>query len=181
MTPGWSATTRSWSSTGGARRTMRNEAAMTVHTMSTVELYRRCADEFSTLVGRIGDRWTAPTPCADWDVRALLRHIVEEDLWTPPLFAGLTVAEVGDRFSGDLLGADPVSAFGAAAAQAVTAVEGDGAMERTVHLSFGDVPGREYALQLAADHLVHAWDLSRALGIDVRLDPDAVVAVRTWF
>ena len=48
-----------------------------------------------------------------------------------------------------------------------------------MHLSFGDVPGREYALQLAADHLVHAWDLARALGADTTLDADAVAAVRT--
>jgi uncharacterized protein (TIGR03086 family) len=154
---------------------------MSVHTISTVELYRRCATEFATLVGLVGDRWAAPTPCEGWDVRALLRHIVEEDRWTPPLLAGLTVAEVGDRISGDPGDADPVAAFRAAAALAVSAVQGDGAMERTVHLSFGDVPGREYALQLAADHLVHAWDLSRALGLDVRLDPEAVAAVRTWF
>jgi uncharacterized protein (TIGR03086 family) len=154
---------------------------MSVHTISAVELYRRCATEFATLVGLIGDRWTAPTPCAGWDVRALLRHIVEEDRWTPPLFAGLTVAQVGDSVSGDLGDAGPVSAFGAAAALAATAVRSDGAMESTVHLSFGDVPGREYALQLAADHLVHAWDLGRALGLDVRLDAEAVAAVRTWF
>jgi uncharacterized protein (TIGR03086 family) len=160
---------------------MRSDADMSVDTMSAVELYRRCADEFATRVSLIGDRWTAPTPCAGWDVRALLQHIVEEDRWTPPLFAGLTVAEVGDSISGDLGDADPVSAFDAAAAPAVTAVQGDGAMESTVHLSFGDVPGREYALQLAADHLVHAWDLGRALGLDVRLDPDAVAVVRTWF
>jgi uncharacterized protein (TIGR03086 family) len=160
---------------------MRNEAAMSVRTISTVELYRRCATEFATLVGLVGDRWAAPTPCEGWDVRALLWHIVEEDRWTPPLLAGLTVAQVGDRISGDPGDADPVAAFGAAAALAMTAVQGDGAMERTVHLSFGDVPGREYALQLAADHLVHAWDLSCALGLDVRLDPEAVAAVHTWF
>ena len=50
-----------------------------------------------------------------------------------------------------------------------------------MHLSFGDVPGAEYARQLAADHLVHAWDLARALGVDDRLDPDAVQAVLGWF
>ena len=32
-------------------------------------------------------------------------------------------------------------------------------------------------MQLAADHLVHAWDLGRALGADPDLDPEAVAAV----
>ena len=39
----------------------------------------------------------------------------------------------------------------------------------------------EYARQLAADHLVHAWDLARALGVDDTLDPEAVHAVAEWF
>jgi len=41
--------------------------------------------------------------------------------------------------------------------------------------------GRELARQLAADHLVHAWDLARALGVDDRLDADAVQTVLDWF
>jgi len=36
-------------------------------------------------------------------------------------------------------------------------------------------------VQLAADHLVHAWDLARAIGADQILDTDAVTAVREWF
>jgi hypothetical protein len=36
-------------------------------------------------------------------------------------------------------------------------------------------------MQLAADHLVHAWDLARAIDADQSLDTDAVTAVREWF
>jgi uncharacterized protein (TIGR03086 family) len=54
-------------------------------------------------------------------------------------------------------------------------------MDRIVHLSFGDFPGREYALQLFADHLIHAWDLARAIGVDERLDAALVVSCATWF
>ena len=54
-------------------------------------------------------------------------------------------------------------------------------MERTVHLSFGDVPGGEYAMQLFADHLIHGWDLARAIGADERLDPELVDACAGWF
>jgi uncharacterized protein (TIGR03086 family) len=145
------------------------------------EVYRRASAAFSTAAHRIGDRWQAPTPCADWDVRQLLHHIVEEERWTPPLFAGETIASVGDRFAGDLLGNDPLASLDDAAAAAFDAVRADGAMERTVHLSFGDFAGREYALQLAADHLVHAWDMARAVGADETLDPETVVVIRDWF
>ena len=110
-----------------------------------------------------------------------MHHIVEEELWAPPLLAGRTIAEVGDSLSGDLLGDNPVRAFERASAAAVEAVRSPGAMERTVHLSFGDFPGSEYAMQLAADHLVHAWDLGRAVGADTTLDAESVTAVRAWF
>jgi uncharacterized protein (TIGR03086 family) len=150
-------------------------------TIDARELYRRASAEFTARVHRVGARWTAPTPCADWDVRTLVRHLVEEERWAPPLLDGATIAEVGDRFAGDLLGGDPVGAVEDAASRAVSAVESGDALTRTVHLSFGDVPGREYVMQLAADHLVHAWDLGQAIGDDSALDADAVAAVREWF
>ncbi len=90
-----------------------------------------------------------------------------------------TIADVGDRFAGDQLGDDPLAAFERAHAAALTAV--DEAPDRDVHLSFGDTPRAEYTLQLAADHLVHAWDLARAVGEDDTLDAGAVEAVREWF
>jgi uncharacterized protein (TIGR03086 family) len=154
---------------------------MTIMMLDTVELYRRATEEFAARVRLVGTRWTAATPCADWDVRALVRHVVEEELWAPPLFAGCTIAEVGDSLSGDPLGDDPVRGFELASAAAVDAVSQPGAMLRVVHLSFGDVPGGEYAVQLGADHLVHAWDLARAAGGDTILDEECVQAVRTWF
>jgi uncharacterized protein (TIGR03086 family) len=102
-------------------------------------------------------------------------------LWAPPLLAGSTIAEVGARFAGDVLGDDPRAAWAAASTEAVRAVEDAGAMDQTVHLSFGDFSGSEYALQLFADHLIHAWDLARAIGADERLDAGLVVSCGNWF
>jgi uncharacterized protein (TIGR03086 family) len=153
----------------------------TVVTRDVVSLFRRAAGEFATRVHLVGDRWSASTPCADWDVRALVHHVVEEQRWAPPLFAGATIADVGDRFAGDLLGADPVATFDEAHRKALDAAEAPGALDRVVHLSFGDVPGAEYAMQLAADHLIHAWDLAVAIGSDPALDAEAVASVRAWF
>jgi uncharacterized protein (TIGR03086 family) len=150
-------------------------------TVDVRELYARCSAEFGRRVRLIDGRWNAPTPLPGWDVRRLLHHLVEEEVWAPPLFAGQTIEEVGSRFEGDLLGDDPIRAFDDAATQAVAAIRAEGALERTVHLSFGDHPGREYAMQLAADHLVHAVDLARALGVDDTLDAETAAAVRDWF
>jgi uncharacterized protein (TIGR03086 family) len=150
--------------------------------MNAADLHRQACELFDRAVGQIRpDQWAAPTPCAGWDVRTLVNHVAAEELWTPPLMAGRTIAEVGDRFDSDVLGEDPVAAHNEAAGAAIEAVAADGALERTVHLSFGDVPAEEYAMQLFADHLVHAWDLARAIGADERLDPELVAAAATWF
>jgi uncharacterized protein (TIGR03086 family) len=80
-----------------------------------------------------------------------------------------------------VLAGDPKAVWAAASAGAVQAVGEDGAMDRIVHLSFGDFPGREYVLQLFADHLIHAWDLARAIGSDERLDSRLIASCATWF
>jgi len=144
-------------------------------------LYRRTAEAWNERVAAVGpDAWTHRTPCEDWTVRELVNHVTGENLWAPPLFEGATIAEVGDRFDGDLLGEDPAATARAAAADAVASagrVPADG----TVHLSFGETPVDEYLAQLAADHLVHAWDLAAATGGDRRFDPEVVAAVGAWF
>ena len=140
-----------------------------------VDLHRRAVGEFDRRVHAIEDgQWHLPTPCADWDVRALVNHLVYEDRWTVPLMRGQTIEQVGDRFDGDLLGDEPVPAWEEASQGALAAMQEPGAMERTVHLSFGDHPGEEYAWQLFVDHLIHAWDLARGIGADERLDPELV-------
>jgi len=152
-----------------------------LRTVDVTEVFALGVGEFATRVHAVDGRWDEPSVLPGWTVRELVRHVVEEDLWAPPLFSGATVAEIGDRFAGDLLGDDPVAAFDEAAAAALAAVRAPDAMGTTVHLSFGDHPGSEYAMQLAADHLVHAWDLARSLGVDDRLDTAAVAAVADWF
>jgi len=112
---------------------------------------------------------------------AVVNHLAGENRWAPPLFAGGTGEEVGDRYQGNLVGDDPVAAWDDSAAAAATAVDGPDALDRIVRLSFGDVPGHEYAMQLFADLLVHGWDLAHAIGAEERLDPELVDACAAWF
>jgi uncharacterized protein (TIGR03086 family) len=156
--------------------------------MHVTELHRRSVEEFAgrldALTSLPADGWHGPTPCTEWDVRALLNHVVYEDLWTVPLMEGATIEEVGARFDGDLLGDDPAGALGAAraACDAATMATASGVVAgNTVHLSFGDASADEYAYQLAADHLIHGWDLSAATGGDRTIDPELVAACAEWF
>jgi len=119
-------------------------------------------------------KWSAATPCQDWDVRTLVNHVVGELLWMPPLLEGKTVADVGDRLDGDILGADPHATWTSAVADARAAASEPGAQDRTVHLSFGDFPGGDYLGQVTSDLVIHSWDLARAVGASDRLDPTLV-------
>lgn len=149
-----------------------------------VELHGRCGQRFAALVAGVGPgQWHDGTPCSEWDVRTLVHHLLYEQCWVPPLFEGLGLEQVGDRFEGDLMGDDASAWPGLLASsieQAHAAVAQPGALDRTVHLSFGDASGREYAIQLVADFAIHAWDLARATGQDDTLDPGAVALLLPW-
>jgi uncharacterized protein (TIGR03086 family) len=147
-----------------------------------LELLRHAAARFDRLVAEIREpRWNDPTPCPGWTVRTLVNHVVVEDLWAAELFAGRTIAEVGDQLDGDQLGAVPADRWQEALRGGLAAAGTPDAMTETVHLSFGDVLGSEYAMQLFADHLVHGWDLAVALGMPAALDPDDAAAALAWF
>ena len=149
--------------------------------LSAQAAYARGVETFDAVLRRVRtDQWTAATPCVEWDVRTLVNHVVGEDRWVPPLLAGLTIAEVGDTLAGDLLGDDPQSAWDRARLEAEEAVS---AMpdHRIVALSAGPTPVAEYLWQLAADHLIHAWDLATAVGIALVFDDDLAAAVEDWF
>jgi uncharacterized protein (TIGR03086 family) len=146
------------------------------------ELHRRAVDGMTARISDIKDtRWSSATPCSDWDLRDLVNHVTSECLWTAPLMAGKTVAEIGDVFDGDVLGTDPKSSWDAAARGAVEAISVPGALTRSVHLSFGDFPGDEYVRQMFADMLIHSWDVARATGGDELLDQELVSACAAWF
>ncbi|MFG2497722.1 TIGR03086 family metal-binding protein [Streptomyces sp. NPDC048441] len=122
------------------------------------------------------DQWDARTPCTDWSVSDLVNHLTAEQLWVPSLVRdGATIASVGDAFDGDMLGPDPVASWDTAAAASRGAFQEPGALDRTVHLSFGDTSAVFYCGQMISDLVVHAWDLSRAIGADEKL-PDDLVA-----
>jgi uncharacterized protein (TIGR03086 family) len=146
-----------------------------------LQLHATAVAEFDRRVHAVApDQWNAPTPCTEWDVRTLVNHLVYEQLWVPPLLDGATIAEIGDRFDGDLVGDDPVGAWEASVKSARDALAQPGALDRIVHLSFGDIPGGEYCVQLITDLTVHAWDLARGIGADDRLDPELATLVHDW-
>ncbi|WP_175410966.1 TIGR03086 family metal-binding protein [Streptomyces sp. TRM64462] len=136
-----------------------------------LDRHAEALDLFSSRVHAIrDDQWDDPTPCTEWSVRDLVNHLTGEQLWVVDLVReGRTVKEVGDAYDGDVLGDDPVATWDRAMAGARDAFREKGALDRTVNLSSGDTAATAYCSQMVADTVVHAWDLSRAIGADERL------------
>lgn len=110
------------------------------------------------------DRWDAPSPCEDWTVRDVARHVVD----TQGLFAGFIDRSLGELPSVD---DDPVGALegalGATQANlddpAVAGTAYDGMMGPTTYEASAD-------RFLGADLVVHRWDLGTGAGLAVELD-----------
>jgi uncharacterized protein (TIGR03086 family) len=138
-------------------------------------LFEAASDTFDDKLHQVPpDGWGNPTPCTEWDVHALVNHVVGEHRWVEPLMAGKTIADVGSGLDGDLLGEDPTAAWHHATGPSHAAFAEPGAMDSTVHLSYGDERAAAYCEQLIFDNVVHAWDLARGAGVDDTLPPDLV-------
>jgi uncharacterized protein (TIGR03086 family) len=149
--------------------------------MDLLEAFDASRAEFGGRVHRVGaDQWSAPTPCTEWSVRDLVNHLVGEHLWAPLLLGGATIAEVGDRFDGDVLGDDPVRAWDRAERESNAAFHRPGALDLDVHTSGGPTPAADYTWQMITDLTVHAWDLARGIGDDDTLDQDLAAAVYAY-
>ena len=141
------------------------------------ELYvKAMANTKRYMDGVRADQWHAPTPNTEWDVKQVANHIIGENLWAGELLRGKTIAEVGDKFDGDVGGLDPAASYRASVSAATDAVTASGAMEAVCHLSFGDFSGADYSAQLFLDLLIHGWDVAKGTEQDTRLPSDLVEA-----
>src|SRR5438132_14171691 len=145
--------------------------------MRLPELHERAlASTRAYLAGVKPGQWHDPTPCAEYDVRTLVNHVVSGNFWVAPLVGGSSIADVGDKYDGDVLGDDPLDTYGESAAEAAAAFKAPGAMEASVAVSYGPVPGEIYAGHRYIDVLIHGWDLAKATGQDTTLPADLVEA-----
>lgn len=137
--------------------------------MDVRDLHRGAVRNAGDLIlGTPEDRFAAPTPCADWDVRALIGHMIAGNLLYAHAARGAAPNDFD--FSRDFFGDDPMAAFDASAADVHDAFSGDHVLESDFVLPFGAFPA-EFAIGLhVVDLVVHAWDLSTATGQETRID-----------
>ena len=120
------------------------------------------------------DQWELPTPCDEWDVRALVNHVVGANVRYTMLLRGATAAAVDATRSIDHVREDAVAAFLGTTVEMTAAFRQPGALRRAAHHPVGDRSGAELLAMRVLDVAVHTWDLARAVGADDVLDPDVV-------
>lgn len=135
--------------------------------------YRRRADAFEAKVTAVrSDQWSNASPCAEWDARGVVQHIVDmHGVMLRPFDRPLSPAPS--------MNDDPLGAFRAARAD-VEAILDDPAQRTQVH----DTPGGRMTVEehidqvVSTDMVIHGWDLARATGQDDTIDPAEVE--RLW-
>lgn len=120
------------------------------------------------------DRLTAPTPCAEYDVKALVNHLLQVLVQFQAL-AAKQDSEFGE--TPDLVaesreaGSDWRDRFADEAAKLVAAWAAPGADEGTTGAM--DMPARTVGCMALLDLTVHAWDLARATGQEYEPAPES--------
>jgi uncharacterized protein (TIGR03086 family) len=120
-----------------------------------------------------------PTPCADWDVRTLLNHLI---LWTS---YSLAARAQGESVSQDLMDRDFAAGPGFAAGyraqldRALTAWADPATWERSLDVMGSPTPSADVAALNIAEMVLHGWDLAAATGQAYTVsEPAAAAALR---
>lgn len=140
--------------------------------MEVTELDRALRGTLAVLAKVEPGHQEGPTPCASWNVNALINHFIGTTRW----WAGLVTDEGSSPGEGsvadvDYAAGDYVAAYEESIRVAVAAFEADGVLDKTVSLPFGEFPGAIVLDMAAVEQFTHGWDLARAIGYRADLDP----------
>jgi uncharacterized protein (TIGR03086 family) len=141
-------------------------------------LLARAVDQAGKVISGVReDQAGLPTPCASWDVRTLIEHMIND-------LGQFTVAATGGRpdfgTPSPAVSGDWARAFREHAPGLLAVWRQAGDMNATVHLPIGDLPASFVVNQQIAEFAVHSWDLALATGQDVDLDPEVAGHALEW-
>ncbi|WP_218717305.1 TIGR03086 family metal-binding protein [Nocardia sp. MH4] len=143
--------------------------------MSETERVARAAEPLSKLLRTLTpDQLTAPTPCAEFDVRALLNHLL---FWGPSLVGAASKAAVAPPAAAetevDLTADDWSTALETQLGELAAAWRDPAAWQGTTRLGGPtELPASLVGGIVVGELIVHGWDLARALGTTVEWDDD---------
>ncbi len=143
-------------------------------TSSTIALLESALDQTGKIIAALRpEQATLPTQCCDWDVQALVQHLVAQDLRN--FTAAARGEEVDYQAPPDELPDDWSAAFKERSARLVEAWRAAGLDQMA-----DESPQRGTAAMQIAEFAVHGWDLVRATGQPIELDDGIAEYALTW-
>jgi uncharacterized protein (TIGR03086 family) len=135
----------------------------------TADRYRRLSKAFAEKIASVPeDRWASPSPCEGWTARDVVRHVVE----IHGMFTKLVDLPLRSDVSVD---GDPAGAFEQVREQMQAHLDDPASAGREFDGYFGRSTFETTVDRFVNFDLVaHGWDLSRATGIDERIDADDI-------
>ncbi|WP_324264139.1 TIGR03086 family metal-binding protein [Saccharopolyspora mangrovi] len=116
------------------------------------------------------DELSNSTPCADYDVRALLGHMVAVLRKIARAGAGGDARNVADVADG-IADTDWANAFTQARGEVEEIWADDALLDRMITLPWATLPGRTVVDAYTHEFTVHSWDVAAATGRLGELDP----------
>jgi uncharacterized protein (TIGR03086 family) len=137
---------------------------------STDVLERACRSTAAILELVNSADFDRPTPCASWNVRDIVNHVVGGAGYFAELAEKGEVTDRGD--DPDCTATDFTATFRREAERLVAAYRAPEAMTKPMKLPFGELPGSVCIWIAAGDIFTHGWDLAKATGQPTDLEPD---------
>ncbi|PXY31160.1 TIGR03086 family metal-binding protein [Prauserella muralis] len=136
------------------------------------------AAEFRGVVrGLRADQLSLPTPCAEYDVRGLLNHLL---YWAPRLLAAARKApppppEPREEAS-RLVTGDWSDRLVTCAGELASALRQPEAWQGTTTMGWSELPASMIGRMVLCEFVVHGWDLATATGRPLRCERSVAVA-----
>jgi uncharacterized protein (TIGR03086 family) len=145
----------------------------------TLALLERALDQTAAIIAAIpASQAGLPTPCPGWDVRALVRHLVGQDMRN---FLVSVRGETADwQAPADELGDDWAAEFGDRAGQLLAAWHAADLGQPIAMPGGGEAPLHGRVDQQIAELATHGWDLVKATGQRADLDPALAEHALDW-
>jgi uncharacterized protein (TIGR03086 family) len=135
------------------------------------DLYRKAGEMAGAIMEKIdSEQLFLPTPCPEWNVSALINHIVNSNL----RLAGRLTGGYSPEPDVDVLSDYPSSDFYMTFNELTSLFDQDGFLQRAVPTPFGDGSGAQLIAMLVTELTTHSWDLATATGQPADLDPELV-------
>lgn len=145
--------------------------------MEPIEALVAANAEFETRLGQVAaDQWSLPTPCSEWDVSALVNHMLLGTRMSIQVLDGMDRDRIIGQLDDDMLTDtdDPLADLRKLNEQMVQRFAVQGGLEGMVAHPAGDFPRSMFVGFRIGDSSAHAWDLATAIGADQALRPDLV-------